>query len=113
MGELHLDIYVERMKREYNCECVTGKPQVAYRESITDRATFDFTHKKQSGGAGQYGKVTGFIEALPMDGEGKDAKQSMENEFEDATIGMNIPSQFIPSIEKGFNEACEKYVLDD
>lgn len=118
-----MDIYVERMRREYSCECVTGKPQVAYRETITERTPFTYTHKKQSGGSGQYGKVVGYIEPIfpqpPVDSEdGKDivaaASQSeernymVENEFSDQTIGINIPSQFIPSIGKGFQEACEK-----
>ena len=64
MGELHLDIYVERMKREYGVEVVTGAPRVNYRETVTRRASFDYTHKKQSGGSGQYGKVVGYIEPL-------------------------------------------------
>jgi elongation factor G len=120
MGELHLDIYIERMRREYNCDCVTGKPQVAYRETITERVPFSYTHKKQSGGSGQYGKVLGYIE--PILTEQTPAKDSpevsnensgerdfmVENEFSDQTIGINIPSQFIPSISKGFMEACEK-----
>ncbi|KAJ2923446.1 hypothetical protein H1R20_g13648, partial [Candolleomyces eurysporus] len=66
MGELHLEIYVERMRREYNVDCTTGKPRVAFRETVTQRAEFNFTHKKQTGGAGQYAKVMGFIE--PMEG---------------------------------------------
>ena len=74
MGELHLEIYVERMKREYNVECVTGKPQVAYRETIAGSVPFDFTHKKQSGGAGQYAKVMG--EMGPSEDPSKNAFQS-------------------------------------
>ncbi|KAI8843858.1 P-loop containing nucleoside triphosphate hydrolase protein [Chytriomyces cf. hyalinus JEL632] len=106
MGELHLEIYVERMRREYNTECITGKPQVAYRETITSRAKFNYTHKKQSGGSGQYGKVMGYIE--PVEEELEDGKTV---EFLNETVGMNIPHQFIPAIEKGFNEGCEKGAL--
>src|SRR5258705_13863772 len=61
MGELHLDIYIERMRREYKCEVVTGKPQVAYRETITKKAEFAYTHKKQTGGKGQFARVLGYI----------------------------------------------------
>jgi elongation factor G len=95
MGELHLEIYVERMKREYNVECVTGKPQVAFRETITNKAEFNYTHKKQSGGSGQFGRVVGYIE--PIEEVHEDAEPL---EFEDSTVGMNIPSQYIPAIEK-------------
>ncbi|KAJ3199222.1 Elongation factor G, mitochondrial [Entophlyctis luteolus] len=106
MGELHLEIYVERMKREYNVECVTGKPQVAYRETITSRAEFNYTHKKQSGGSGQFGRVIGYIE--PMEEPNEDGSTV---EFSDETVGMNIPSNYIPAIQKGFLEAVEKGAL--
>ena len=66
MGELHLEIYVERMRREYNTDCVTGKPRVAFRETITQRADFAYGHKKQTGGAGQYAKVVGYIDRWNM-----------------------------------------------
>ncbi|KIJ53341.1 hypothetical protein M422DRAFT_155610 [Sphaerobolus stellatus SS14] len=103
MGELHLDIYVERMKREYGVECITGKPRVAFREAIQARSNFAYTHKKQSGGAGQYGRVIGHIEPMEMDPEtGKDVK------FENVVMSGNIPNNFIPAIEKGFYEAIEK-----
>jgi elongation factor G len=102
MGELHLDIYVERMKREYNCECTTGQPQVAYRETISQRVPFNYTHKKQTGGSGQYGKVMGYIEPILPD------KNYVPNEFQDATIGSNVPKQYVPAIEKGFMEGCDK-----
>src|SRR5947207_7268700 len=65
MGELHLDIYVERMRREYGIDCVVGKPQVHYRETIRERTPFNYTHKKQSGGAGQFARVIGYIEPMP------------------------------------------------
>ncbi len=95
MGELHLDIYVERMKREYNVACVTGKPRVAFRETITEESKFDYVHKKQSGGAGQFGKVKGWIEPMSMDADtGKDVA------FENRVVGGNIPNQYIPAIEK-------------
>ncbi|KAF8930447.1 Elongation factor G, mitochondrial [Dissophora ornata] len=105
MGELHLEIYVERMRREYNVDCVTGKPQVAFREAITDGAKFNYTHKKQSGGAGQYGRVQGFIEPATMDEEGVDAF------FETRVVGGNIPTNFIPACEKGFREGMQKGFL--
>ncbi|KAF4622091.1 hypothetical protein D9613_009446 [Agrocybe pediades] len=103
MGELHLEIYVERMRREYNVDCITGKPQVAFRETITGRAEFSYTHKKQTGGAGQYAKVIGHIEPMEVDPEtGKDVA------FESVVMGGNIPTNFIPAVEKGFYEALEK-----
>ncbi|GCB77937.1 hypothetical protein scyTo_0017678 [Scyliorhinus torazame] len=92
---------IQRLAREYNCPCVTGKPKVAFRETISTYVPFEFTHKKQSGGAGQYGKVIGILEPL-------DPENYTKLEFADRTIGTNIPKQFIPAIEKGFLEACEK-----
>ncbi|KAG5269790.1 hypothetical protein AALO_G00206170 [Alosa alosa] len=118
MGELHLEIYSQRMEREYGCPCVMGKPKVAFRETITGPVPFEFTHKKQSGGSGQYGKVIGVLEPL-------EPESYTKLEFEDRTIGTNIPKQFVPSVERGFREACEKgpltahkisgvrFVLDD
>ncbi|KAJ3065414.1 Elongation factor G, mitochondrial [Podochytrium sp. JEL0797] len=106
MGELHLEIYVERMKREYKVECVTGKPQVAYRETIQQRADFNYTHKKQSGGSGQFGKVVGYIEPLEEVNE-----DGTTVEFSNQTVGMNIPTSYIPAIQKGFREAVEKGAL--
>lgn len=95
MGELHLEIYVERMRREYNVDCVTGKPRVAFRETITERANFFYTHKKQTGGAGQYGRVIGFVEPMQADPEtGKDV------EFVNQVMGGNIPTSYIPACEK-------------
>jgi len=102
MGELHLEIYVERMKREYNCECTTGAPKVAIRETAAKHATFSYTHKKQSGGSGQYGKVEGYIEPLDMDTIGAGV------EFRSELSGNNIPPEFLPAIEKGFREAMQE-----
>ncbi|XP_062988113.1 elongation factor G, mitochondrial [Elgaria multicarinata webbii] len=101
MGELHLEIYAQRMEREYGCPCVTGKPKVAFRESIAATVPFNFTHKRQSGGAGQFGKVVGFLEPL-------EPENNTRVEFSDRTVGTNIPKQFVPAIEKGFRDACEK-----
>ena len=98
MGELHLDVYVERMKREYNAFVETSAPQVAYRETITKRADFNYTHKKQTGGAGQFGRVAGYIE--PM--------SDSDFEFVDEIVGGVIPRQFIPSCEKGFRSMLPK-----
>jgi elongation factor G len=97
MGELHLDVYIERMKREYKAEVVTSAPQVAYRETISQRVEFTYTHKKQTGGSGQYGKVAGFAE--PFDGD---------FEFVDEIRGGSIPREFIPSCEKGFKSMLAK-----
>jgi elongation factor G len=98
MGELHLDIYVERMKREYNADVTTGHPRVAYRETITQRADFNYTHKKQTGGAGQYGRIAGYIEPI------SDAEFVFENQI----FGGAIPTQYIPACEKGFRESMAK-----
>ena len=101
MGELHLDVYIERMRREYNAEVETGAPQVAYREAISRRGDFDYVHKKQTGGSGQYAKVVGYIE--PLD-EG-------EYEFTNEIKGGNIPTEFIPACDKGFKSGLEKGVM--
>lgn len=100
MGELHLEIYVERMKREYNVECITGKPQVSYRESITIPSEFDYTHKKQSGGAGQYARIIGDLS--PVEGGIK------SNVFETHVVGGRIPDKYLSACAKGFDEACER-----
>ncbi|MGP1593801.1 MAG: elongation factor G [Treponema sp.] len=101
MGELHLDVYIERMRREYKCEVDTGMPQVAYREAITKRADFNYTHKKQTGGSGQFGRVAGFIEPITEE----------DYEFVDQIKGGAIPSEFIPSCDKGFKTAVKKGTL--
>ena len=98
MGELHLDVYVERMRREYGVALETGAPQVAYRESISQGANFDYTHKKQTGGAGQYARICGKVEPFH---EGI-------FEFVDEIKGGVIPVEYIPSCKKGFESALEK-----
>ncbi len=101
MGELHLEVYIERMRREYNADVTTGMPQVAYRETITSRADFDYTHKKQTGGAGQYGRVAGYMEPI----------QDEEFVFESQIVGGAIPTEYISSCEKGFRRGMEKGTL--
>jgi elongation factor G len=146
MGELHLEIYIERMRREYGVECQVGQPKVNYRESVSRRAPFQYLHRKQSGGAGQYAGVQGYIEptleagywtARPEDSETAESdrqamsavnttseeggqavaaqreatKRAAENEFVNALVGNNIPPQFIPAIERGFQDAVQEGAL--
>jgi len=101
MGELHLDIYLERMKREFNAAVTAGMPQVAYREAVTERVAFDYTHKKQTGGAGQYGRVAGYL--APSE-EG-------EYTFVNEVKGGAIPTEFIPAVDKGFQSCLKKGLL--
>ncbi|HYC54524.1 MAG TPA: elongation factor G, partial [Candidatus Binatia bacterium] len=101
MGELHLDIYMERMRREYGCEVIAGKPQVAYRETITQKGEFHYTHKKQTGGSGQFAKIGGYLEPLPAD-----AVETYE--FVDEVVGGAIPREYVPACDKGFREAIKE-----
>ncbi|TDJ08367.1 MAG: elongation factor G, partial [Deltaproteobacteria bacterium] len=105
MGELHLEIYVERLKREYACEVIVGAPQVNYRETISTETKFDYTHKKQTGGAGQFGQVVGILRPL--------TEENRENEdqifrFHNQIKGGSIPSEYIGACEKGFEDVMDK-----
>jgi elongation factor G len=101
MGELHLDIYVERMRREYKVEVQVGAPKVSYRETPGEAYPFNYKHKKQTGGSGQYAHIVGKLS--PMDPEGEKTF-----EFEDHVTGGRIPKQFIPPVEKGFRDSMTK-----
>jgi elongation factor G len=108
MGELHLEVYIERMFREYNVECITGQPNVNYKETISKKQPFDWIHKKQTGGSGQYARVMGFIEPLTEE----EMKESGKvNEFENRCVGTNIPPEYYPSCEKGMNDAVMEGAL--
>lgn len=98
MGELQLDVYIERMKREYNVAVEVSPPQVAYRETFTQEAVYDYTHKKQTGGSGQYAKIIGKLQPNP----------DADFEFEDKVVGGSVPRQFISSVEKGFKSMLDK-----
>eukprot|EP01006_Ploeotia_vitrea_P030567 TRINITY_DN62948_c0_g1_i1.p1 TRINITY_DN62948_c0_g1~~TRINITY_DN62948_c0_g1_i1.p1 ORF type:complete len:737 (-),score=413.75 TRINITY_DN62948_c0_g1_i1:79-2289(-) len=100
VGELHLDIYCQRLEREYNCEVTVGRPKVKHRETIGKRVEFDHRHKKQTGGQGQYGRVIGYIE--PLEPNSKEVTV-----FENHMVGNNIPPEYLPAIQKGFNDAVQ------
>jgi len=99
MGELHLEVYLERMRREYRAEVETGMPQVAYREAISTRAEFDYTHKKQTGGAGQFARVAGYIEPT---------EDGTPYEFDNQIKGGVIPQEYIPACDKGFQASLKE-----
>jgi elongation factor G len=106
MGELHLDIYIERMRREYSVDTIVGEPQVAYREAITQEVPFMYIHKKQTGGSGQYAKVGGVMRPLvPAEGE------NIEYKFVDNVVGGKIPREYISSCDHGFRQALDRGVL--
>ena len=101
MGELHLDIYVERIRREYKVDVEVGAPKVSYREAPTRSTEYDYKHKKQTGGSGQYAHIVGDLAPMP--------EESEENfEFENKVVGGRIPREYIPSVEKGFRMSMEK-----
>ena len=99
MGELHLDIYVERMRREYKVDCETGQPQVAYRETLSEKVPFDHTLKKQTGGPGDFARVAGWLEPTGA---------LAANEFESQITGGSISEKFLFACQKGFQTSCEK-----
>ncbi len=101
MGELHLDIYIERMRREYRANVTVGAPSVSYREAPTLEAEFNYRHKKQTGGAGQFAHVVGRLVPLPSDGE-------TTYEFEDNIVSGRIPGEYIPAVNRGFQAAMKK-----
>jgi elongation factor G len=101
MGELHLEIYVERIRREYKVDCTVGAPKVSYREAPTSETPFNYKHKKQTGGSGQYAHVVGKL--IPLDPQAPEPFI-----FENKVTGGRIPSEYIPSVEKGFRESLHK-----
>ena len=101
MGELHLEIYAQRMEREYGCKVEMGKPRVAFRETLLEQVSFDYWHRKQSGGRGEYARVIGHMEPLP-------AEENTLIDFKDVTTGTNVPKPFVPGVKKGFVDACQK-----
>jgi elongation factor G len=101
MGELHLEIYVERIRREYKVDCTVGAPKVSYREAPTRETAFNYKHKKQTGGSGQYAHVVGKL--IPLDPQAPEPFV-----FENKVTGGRIPSEYIPSVEKGFRESMHK-----
>merc|ERR1719266_1326856 len=104
MGELHLEIYAQRMEREYNCPVTMGKPVVAFRETLTNRVEFDYQHKKQTGGRGEFARGIGVMEPLP-------ANENTKIEFWDETTGTNVPKPFVPGVKKGFEDSCQKGLM--
>ncbi|MCD6036081.1 MAG: elongation factor [Rickettsiales bacterium] len=102
MGELHLEIIIDRMRREFKVEANIGAPQVAYRETITKKTEVDYTHKKQSGGAGQFARIKIIFEPLPPGGG---------FEFENKVVGGNVPREYVPGVEKGLENICSNGII--
>jgi elongation factor G len=101
MGQLHLEIYIERMKREYNCEVIVGEPKVAYRECPTRETEFNYKHKKQTGGSGQYAHIVGRLVPMPEDAE-------VAYKFTNSISQGRIPKEYIPAIDNGFKDSLNK-----
>jgi elongation factor G len=101
MGQLHLEVYIERIKREYKCECIIGEPRVAYRECPTLPCEFDYKHKKQTGGSGQFAHVKGKMEVIPDE-------EPLNYEFVNEVTQGRIPKEYIPACDKGFKRAIVK-----
>ena len=108
MGELHLEVYIERMRREYNVDCITGQPRVSYKETVEKKVKFDWVHKKQTGGAGQYARVIGYIEPLT---EEETLELGQVTEFDNQCVGTNIPPEYYSSCEKGATDAFQEGAL--
>ena len=106
MGELHLEVYIERMRREYKVDTIVGEPQVAYRETITRDTAYNYTHKKQTGGSGQYARLAGMMRAIDKESEG-----DLHYRFIDKVTGGSIPREYVPSCDKGFKDSMTKGVL--
>mmetsp|Transcript_73625 Transcript_73625/g.137589 ORF Transcript_73625/g.137589 Transcript_73625/m.137589 type:complete len:760 (-) Transcript_73625:126-2405(-) len=109
MGELHLEIYCERMRREYGVDLKTGEPKVNYRETITEKAPYDYLHKRQSGGRGQYGKIIGYIEPVPEDQQTQENPETIV--FKASLDGNTIDPKYVPSVHKGFQHCANKGFL--
>ena len=107
MGELHLEVYIERMAREYDVDCTVGQPRVNFKETVRQKAEFNYLHKKQSGGSGQFARVVGYVEPSGLGGDATDAGFEFVNEV----IGTNIPPEYITSCEKGAKDAMESGTL--
>ena len=113
MGELHLDIYVQRMEREYGVKCTVSRPRVRYRETLRDAVSFDYTLKKQTGGAGQYARIVGELVPMDLDEDVDESDAADTVVFESQLVGEAIPPAYVPAIEKGFLEATQKGPLVD
>ncbi len=108
MGELHLEVYLERLRREYEVVCQAGQPAVNYHETISSKVEFNYLHKKQTGGSGQYARVMGYIEPLSSDEAADCGVEKKHFKFVNGMIGNNIPPEYVPSCERGFEDAMKK-----